>query len=71
MRRIDLALTAKVKPCPFCGAKAEMRVEKRSPEGFHYTPRCTVTGCCGRLSKKYTDNIQATFRWNKRVAEVK
>ena len=39
--------------CPFCGSEAEMVVSKHIPSGYDYTPRCKVTSCCGRLSKKF------------------
>ena len=29
---------AELKPCPFCGEVAQMKVEKHSPSGFDYTP---------------------------------
>ena len=60
-----------LKPCPFCGANAEMKVEPHIPasKGYDYTPRCTVTGCCGRSAKKYTNEKQAIYRWNRRADE--
>ena len=60
-----------LKPCPFCGANAEMKVEPHIPasKGYDYTPRCTVTGCCGRSTKKYTNEKQAIYRWNRRSDE--
>ena len=60
-----------LKPCPFCGANAEMKVEPHIPasKGYDYTPRCTVTGCCGRSTKKYSNEKQAIYRWNRRTDE--
>ena len=60
-----------LKPCPFCGAKAEMKVEHHIPasRGYDYTPRCTETGCCGRSAKKYNNEEQAIYRWNRRSDE--
>ena len=57
----------KLKPCPFCGKKAEMKVSDHIPKGFDYTPRCTDTSCCGRLTKKYTVEETAIYMWNRRV----
>lgn len=56
-----------LKPCPFCGAVAEMQITKHIPIGNDYTPRCTNTSCCGRLSKKYTLRETAVAMWNKRT----
>lgn len=60
-----------LKPCPFCGANAEMKVEPHIPasKGYDYTPRCTETGCCGRSAKKYSNEKQAIYRWNRRADE--
>ena len=60
-----------LKPCPFCGANAEMKVEPHVPasRGYDYTPRCTETGCCGRSAKKYSNEKQAIYRWNRRTDE--
>ena len=53
--------------CPFCGATAEMQITKHIPEGYDYTPRCSKTSCCGRLTKKYALRETAVAMWNKRV----
>lgn len=57
-------------PCPFCGSVAEMQVTPHIPSGYDYTPRCTNTSCCGRLSKKYSLRETAVFKWNTRTKEV-
>ena len=57
----------KLKPCPFCGGEAEMRVEKHTPTGFDYIPRCKVPSCCGRLSKKWHNKDTAVYAWNRRA----
>ena len=56
-----------LKKCPFCGAVAEMQITKHIPSGNDYTPRCTNTSCCGRLSKKYTLRETAVTMWNTRT----
>lgn len=56
-----------LKPCPFCGGKAEMQITKHCPSGFDYTPRCQNTSCCGRLQKKYTVRETAVYMWNRRA----
>ena len=60
-------------PCPFCGDPGELRVT------FHwagtlvrdYTPRCTMPGCPGRLSKKWTSRERALALWNSRIPDKK
>lgn len=56
-----------LRECPFCGGKAEMRVEKHIPEGFDYTPRCKEPSCCGRLTKKWHNKETAVYAWNRRA----
>ncbi len=59
-------MTNELKPCPFCGGKAEMQITERCPSGFDYTPRCLNTSCCGRLQKKYAVIDTAVYMWNRR-----
>ena len=56
----------KLKPCPFCGSAAELKISNHIPKGFDYTPRCTETACCGRSTKKYSSKAEAISRWNRR-----
>jgi Lar family restriction alleviation protein len=58
---------AELKPCPFCGSAAELRVIKRIPYGLDYIPRCTKTYCCGRLTKKFSEKETAIAMWNRRA----
>lgn len=51
-------------PCPFCGKPARMKITKHIPRGYDYTPQCTDTTCCGRLTKKFTDEQMACDAWN-------
>ena len=60
---------SELKPCPFCGKEAEMKVSKHIPNGTDYTPRCKDTACCGRLTKKYTVKETAIYMWNRRTGE--
>ena len=55
-----------LKPCPFCGKRAELIMTKHTPSGWDYTPRCTDTSCPGRCSKKYTVKETAIAKWNNR-----
>lgn len=54
-------------PCPYCGKRAELIETKHIPSGIDYTPRCTDTSCCGRLSKKYSVKETAISKWNTRT----
>ena len=55
-----------LKPCPFCGSPAEMKVAKDVPVGYVYTPRCTVTSCAGRITKLWKKEEAAVEAWNRR-----
>lgn len=60
-----------LKPCPFCGSRAELRITKHIPKDYDYTPRCTNPSCCGRLSKKFSVKETAIYAWNKRLNDGK
>lgn len=62
-------MAEKLKPCPFCGGEAVLKITKHIPSGFDYTPQCKNTGCCGRLTKKYTLKITAIMSWNRRAGD--
>lgn len=57
-----------LKPCPFCGGESEMNIQKHCGSGaeYEYTPRCKVTSCAGRLTKKWLDVSVAVIAWNNR-----
>lgn len=57
-----------LKPCPFCGGKAELKEYSRIPYGFDYAARCSKTGCIGKLTKRFSDKEIAVSMWNKRKA---
>ena len=57
----------KLKPCPFCGAAAEMQITPRFPQGDWFAPRCTNKSCCGRAGKKFTTPESAVYSWNRRA----
>jgi len=56
-----------LKPCPFCGKEAQMRVERHFPSGFDYTPRCSDPSCAGRIAKKWLSRETAEYAWNRRA----
>lgn len=56
-----------LKPCPFCGRKAELREHKYDHSPTQYTPRCTDKSCPGRLTRKYIATAYAIKAWNRRV----
>lgn len=47
-----------------------MKVQIHIPSGYDYTPRCKVTSCCGRLSKKYPSREIAEEKWNMRAPHI-
>ena len=55
-----------LKPCPFCGGSASLKVEPHIPIGNDYTPRCDDPSCAGRLYKKWISKDMAIAAWNKR-----
>jgi hypothetical protein len=59
-----------LKPCPFCGGEAEIKVVPHIPNGYDYVPRCKKPSCCGRLSKKWAFRETAVSAWNRRVNNV-
>ena len=62
---------AKLKPCPFCGKPAQLKIEKHTPCGLDFTPQCTDTACAGRLTKKFPSKEVAIYRWNRRAEDGK
>ena len=53
----------KLKPCPFCGGKAELVIAKWNPEIVNYV-RCTK--CCTLQGQKETKQ-EAIDAWNMRI----
>lgn len=59
-----------LKPCPFCGNRAEMKVtEIEGYGGFNYSPRCSVEDCAGRLTKQWVTQEKAIAAWNRRSSD--
>lgn len=59
---------SELKPCPFCGGRAIMKIQKHIPNGYDYTPTCQDPSCAGRLTKKWTNETVAIEAWNKRMS---
>ena len=66
----------KLKPCPFCGAKAEMLTEHYErcqnfytrewvEEHDEYLPMCTK--CTGMIESWFLDEAEAAAAWNRRA----
>ncbi len=56
-----------LKPCPFCGGKAEFRKVKGAPYFpciFVICPKCLTT------SDNYSNNEDAAANWNRRIQDA-
>ena len=66
-------MDAELKPCPFCGKKAELRTTDRDSEyGECAFVACTNCGANGRMvhiSYKYCATDKAIEAWNRRVTD--
>ena len=60
----------KLKPCPFCGGKAELgHTIKESAYGntsFVFCTNCSANGKMIRVSSKYSSDERAIEAWNRR-----
>lgn len=54
-------MTEKLKPCPFCGGKAEAC---QTYDGFFWKVMCCG---CGNCTLKYVNKEQAIDTWNRRT----
>lgn len=59
----------KLKPCPFCGAEAELREKpNENPQsGTMYNIRCSRQHCMGRNTKWLLDKHELARAWNIRA----
>lgn len=60
-------MSDELKPCPFCGGRAIMKIQKHIPNGYDYTPTCQDPSCAGRLTKKWINEADAIEAWNRRA----
>lgn len=60
-------MSDKLKPCPFCGKAAHMRVKPDRLLGNRYIPQCTDTNCPGRTYRYYHTEKAAAGAWNRRA----
>jgi hypothetical protein len=60
---------AELKPCPFCGGEAHMKIIPHIPRGYDYTPQCSDPSCCGRITKYWQSREVAEYAWNRRSEE--
>ena len=58
---------AELKPCPFCGGKAHMKVIPHIPKGYDFIPQCLNPSCCGRINKHWLTWEAAQNAWNRRA----
>lgn len=59
-------MSEELKPCPFCGEKAELYEQKHREHPSTYYVRCK--GFCVRQID-YKDKNRAIIAWNRRVAD--
>ena len=58
----------KLKPCPFCGGEAKIKVMSYRTRTSKYFPSCVDRHCLGRnTSKYYPTPIMAVNEWNRRA----
>lgn len=57
----------KLKPCPFCGGKAEMLINKYNDLRKEYLVACTK--CDGMVERWRETEEEATEQWNRRVSD--
>lgn len=55
----------KLKPCPFCGGKAEMLISEYEDSRKEYLVDCTE--CCGMVERWVDTEEEAVEQWNRRV----
>ena len=55
-----------LKPCPFCGGVATLKIVPHIPVGYDYIPQCNDPSCAGRLNKKFGTEDTAIYAWNRR-----
>lgn len=61
-------MSEKLKPCPFCGGKAEIRTMIYAGNALYYV-RCPRINCFIHCftKKKYETEAEAVEAWNRRV----
>ncbi len=56
----------KLKPCPFCGGKAEMLIDEYSVSRKEYLVACTE--CDGMVERWRETKEEAVEQWNRRTS---
>ena len=62
IRRMEME---KLKPCPFCGGKAEMLINEYEDSRKEYLVACTE--CDGMVERWRKTEEEAVEQWNRRV----
>ena len=58
----------KLKPCPFCGGKAELRINVSFYGENIYGISCLTEGCIANtMTENFSRKIDAIEAWNRRV----
>ena len=63
MEKVEVDMINELKPCPFCGGKAEI---KTAASKICSWVKCTV---CGSEGPAYGDKGRAKEEWNRRTAK--
>lgn len=63
-------MSDELKPCPFCGGKAEIYQERHDKGGQHHNGRLQCFVFCSECSARGPDNTSSQYlkiqRWNER-----
>lgn len=64
-------MASDLKPCPFCGGEAKIRVKPNSYLGNKYIATCKSINCIGRVYKEWCSEAMARTAWNRRADDGK
>lgn len=62
-------MTEKLKPCPFCGGKANFRIVRVGEDSYKYRLSCSNPKCFCSSSLSYSTREEAVNAWNNRPIE--
>ena len=62
-------MSEKLKPCPFCGGKAEVRTDENEEYYVSCTKCFTLVGYCTDTWGEYETETEAIEAWNRRASD--